>query len=180
MHVKIGNSEELESFYKVFSINMRDLGTPVYSKHFFKNIIEEFPHSTWICTVYSGKEPIASGLLVGFKDTVEIPWSSSRRDFNRYKPNMLLYWTALSWACERGYRIFDFGRSTPGEGTYIFKEQWGAKAVPLYWHYWMREEGALPELNPQNPKYAAAIKVWKKLPIGLTRMIGPAIVKNLP
>ena len=180
MHVRIGKSEELESFYKVFSINMRDLGTPVYTKNFFKNILEEFPDSTWICTVYREKEPIASGMLVGFKDTVEIPWVSSRRHYNRYYPNFLLYWTALKFACDHGYKVFDFGRSSPGGGTYQFKGQWGAKPVQLYWHYWMENGGSLPELNPNNPKYRAAIQIWKRLPVGLTRMIGPAIVKNLP
>lgn len=180
MIAKIGRIEELDSFYSVFSENMRDLGTPVYPTFFFKNILEAFPDTSWICTVYQNTLPVASGFLIGFRETLEIPWASSLRAYNRSGPNMLLYWTALSWACDRGYRVFDFGRSTPGEGTYKFKEQWGAKAVPLYWYYWMKNEGKLPELNPKNPKYAAAIQLWKKLPVGLTRMIGPAIVKNLP
>jgi hypothetical protein len=79
-----------------------------------------------------------------------------------------------------GYGSFDFGRSTPGEGTYRFKEQWGAKPVQLYWHYWLRNGSPAPELNPKNPKYQIAIKIWQRLPVGLTRLIGPAIVKNLP
>lgn len=177
---KVGRLDELDSFYAVFSENMRDLGTPVYPKLFFKNILEAFPDTSSICTVYHGALPVASGFLMGFRETLEIPWASSLKAYNRSGPNMLLYWTALSWACERGYRVFDFGRSTPGEGTYKFKEQWGAKAVPLYWHYWMKNGEVLPELNPKNPKYAAAIQIWKKLPVGLTQMIGPAIVKNLP
>ena len=177
---KIGKIEELDSFYAVFSENMRDLGTPVYPKVFFKNILETFPDTSWIGTVYQGPLPVASGFLIGFRETLEIPWASSLKAYNRSGPNMLLYWTALQLACERGYRVFDFGRSTPGEGTYKFKEQWGAKGVPLYWHYWMRDEGKLPELNPKNSKYAAAIQLWKKLPVGLTKLIGPSIVRNLP
>jgi len=177
---KIGRADELDSFYAVFSENMRDLGTPVYPKVFFRNILETFPDTSWICTVYQGPLAVASGFLIGFREILEIPWASSLRAYKRSGPNMLLYWTALSWACENGYRVFDFGRSTPGEGTYKFKEQWGAKPSPLYWHYWMKNGGKLPELNPRNPKYAAAIHIWKKLPVGLTRLIGPAIVKNLP
>ena len=83
-------------------------------------------------------------------------------------------------ACERGYKVYDFGRSTPDEGTYQFKEQWGAKPLQLYWHYWMRNDGQLPELNPKNPKYQLAIKMWQKLPVALTKVIGPSIVKNIP
>jgi serine/alanine adding enzyme len=181
MYPRIGREEELDSFYSVFSTNMRDLGTPVYAKAFFRNILKEFPETTWICTVYTKQgDPAASGFLVGFKEILEIPWASSLRNYNRYSPNMLLYWSILNFACEKGYKVFDFGRSTVGESTYQFKEQWGAKPVQLYWHYWMRNGGRVPQLNPKNPKYQLAIKLWRQLPVGLTKLIGPAIVKNLP
>jgi len=181
MYSKFGRIEELGSFYDVFSTNMRDLGTPVYSKQFFKNILEEFPETTWICTVYTKEDvPVASGFLVGFKETLEIPWASSLRSYKQHSPNMLLYWSALKFACVSGYKVFDFGRSSQGGGTYKFKEQWGAKPVQLYWHYWVKNGGPLPELNPDNPKYQLAIKIWQKLPVSLTRIIGPLVVKNLP
>lgn len=178
---KIGTADQLDNFYAVFSENMRNLGTPVYSKSFFRNILGAFPQTTWICTIITKDGlPVASGFLVGFKDRLEIPWASSLRKYNSLSPNMLLYWSALEFACEKGYRIFDFGRSTPGEGTYRFKEQWGAKPVQLYWHYWLKEGRSLPELNPHNPKYQLAIRLWKKLPVPVTRILGPMIVRNLP
>ena len=177
---RIGKEEEIESFYNVFSLKMRDLGTPVYPRTFFKNILEEFKKSAWICSVYKDEEPVASGFLFGFKDRLDIPWASSKREYDRFNPNMLLYWNSLKFACENGYRIFDFGRSTPGEGTYKFKEQWGAKPIQLYWHYWLRDGGPLPELNPKNPKYQMAIKIWKILPVTVTKFIGPKVVKNIP
>lgn len=181
MYAQIGKQEELYKFYQVFLMNMRDLGTPVYSIKFFKNMLDTFPESASICTIYKESEPVAAGFLLGFKDRLEIPWASSIRKYNSSSPNMLLYWSALQHACLNGYRFFDFGRSTPGEGTYKFKEQWGAKPVPLYWYYWMKDGNVqLPDLNPKNPKYNTAIAVWKKLPVGLTRVLGPAISKNLP
>ena len=180
MQARTGRLEELDGFYRVFSMNMRDLGTPVYSRAFFKNILESFPESTWICTVYMGGEPVASGFLAGFKNTLEIPWASSTRQYNKYSPNMLLYWSALKFAVEKGYSTFDFGRSTPGEGTFKFKEQWGAKPVKLFWHYWVRDGGPVPEINPKNPRYNAVINIWKRLPLSVTKLLGPGIVKNIP
>jgi FemAB-related protein (PEP-CTERM system-associated) len=181
MYAALGGEECLDHFYDVFAENMRDLGTPVYGKDFFRNILIQFPSSTRICTVFT-KEGIAvaSGFLVGFKKVLEIPWASSLRSHRNSSPNMLLYWTSLKYACENGYTTFDFGRSTPGEGTYKFKEQWGAKPVQLFWHYWLRNDSSLPELNPHNPKYRMAVKVWRKLPLSITKLIGPAIVGNLP
>ncbi|MEK6791129.1 MAG: FemAB family XrtA/PEP-CTERM system-associated protein [Deltaproteobacteria bacterium] len=180
--VNSGGLDELDSFYRVFSTNMKELGTPVYSKSFFRNILERLPGRAHISTVYVGSAPAASGFLIGFKDTLEIPWASSIRAFNGLSPNMALYWNCLKLAIEKGFSRFDFGRSTPGEGTYKFKEQWGAKPRQLYWHYWMKGGGLmpLPELNPRNPKYRAMINIWKRLPLGLTRLIGPGIVKNIP
>lgn len=180
MYCKIGKKDELESFYRVFSINMRDLGTPVYPMSFFENILDYFPENSWICTVYRGNLPMASGFLLGFKNKLEIPWGSAIRQYNRLAPNMLLYWNCLKFACEKGYRVFDFGRSTPGEGTYKFKQQWGAKPHQLYWNYWLRDGGVLPDLSPKNKKYLLAIKTWKKLPITITKMLGPKIAKYFP
>ncbi len=181
MLARVGGHEELDDFYKVFSANMRDLGTPVYPKDFFRNILNEFPDTAWIITVrLKNGGPAAAGFFTGFKDTVEIPWASSLRSCNKYAPNMLLYWTGLKTAAGKGYKVFDFGRSTPGEGTYRFKEQWGAVPAQLYWHYWVRNNGPMPELNPKNPRYRLGIKLWKKLPVGLTRIMGPMIVRNLP
>ena len=111
---------------------------------------------------------------------MEIPWASSIKDYNRYSPNMLLYWKILEHACKSGFKQFDFGRSTPGEGTYKFKEQWGAKPIQLYWHYWLRKESSIPELNPKNSKYRLAVRIWQKLPLTITKLLGPSIVRNIP
>ena len=180
LSAKIGKHDELNNFYKIFSINMKELGTPVYPKNFFKNILDKFHKNTWITTIYSKNIPLASGFLISYKNMVEIPWASSIKEFNRLSPNMLLYWTCLQFSCENGYSVFDFGRSTMGESTYKFKQQWGAKPVQLNWHYWIRDNKPIPEISPANSKYQLAIKVWKKLPLPVTRVLGPQIVKNLP
>jgi serine/alanine adding enzyme len=179
MAVRVGRVDELDAFYEVFASNMRDLGTPVYSKRFFATILKELPES-WICSVTLRDEPVAAGFLIGFRDTLEIPWASSLRRYSRLSPNMLLYWSVLKYACERGYAQFDFGRSTPDSGPYKFKAQWGASPVPLNWHYWVHDGAALPDLSPVNPRYQLAIRVWQHLPVALTKIIGPPIVKNLP
>ncbi len=180
MTAQIGHLDQLNNFYQVFSINMRDLGTPVYPKRFFANILMTFPDTARICTVFYQDIPVASGFIIGFKNTLEIPWASSLRKYNRYAPNMLLYWNILKYACEQGYKRFDFGRSTPNKGTYRFKKQWGAVPHQLYWYYWLRQGNELPALNPDNPKYKLAIKLWQRLPLFLTQLIGPKIVKNIP
>ncbi|MBP1728971.1 MAG: hypothetical protein H6Q56_1344, partial [Deltaproteobacteria bacterium] len=175
-----GGKELLPDFYTVFVRNMRDLGTPVYAQQFFAEVLAAFPLESRIIAVFLEGKPIAAGLTVRFRDTLEIPWASSIRDYNTLCPNNLLYWKALQYALEIGCTRFDFGRSTPGEGTYKFKEQWGAKPLQLYWQYLLPEGGSMPELNNKNPKFEMAIRIWQKLPLSLTKVFGPHIVKNIP
>lgn len=175
-----GGRELLSDFYTVFVRNMRDLGTPVYEQKFFDELLAVFPGDSRIIAVFHEGKPVAAGLILRFRDTLEIPWASSNRDYNHLCPNNLLYWTALQHALKIGCTRFDFGRSTPGEGTYRFKEQWGARALQLNWQYLLESGVALPELNNKNPKYEMAIRIWRRLPLTLTRILGPHIVKSIP
>jgi len=175
-----GHMELLDGFYEVFCRRMRDLGTPVYSKNFFRNILEAFPETTRIISVTLEGKTIASGILTWFRGSLEVPWASSIADYKEKCPNNLLYWEAIRFAIRNGSEKFDFGRSTPGEGTFCFKKQWGAQPVQLYWQYLLGKGKHVPELNPGNPKYRPAIKVWQQLPVALTKVLGPRIVKNIP
>ncbi len=175
---KVGGMELLNDFYKVFSINMRDLGSPVHSKNLMKNVLEEFADKSRIVIVYRNNEPLASSLVVGFKDTLQNPWASALRKYSRLTPNMLLYWTMLDYSCDNGYTCFDFGRSSQGEGTYKFKEQWGAKPVPLHWHY-ISLDKKLTEEKSEKSKSEKAIRYWQKLPVPVTKIIGPRIRKYI-
>lgn len=175
----MGQIELLDGFYQVFCRNMRDLGTPVYSRNFFRNVMQTFPETTRIVSVLSGEKTIASGLLIWYRDILEVPWASSIRDFRELCPNNLLYWKAIKFAIDAGARRFDFGRSTPDEGTYRFKKQWGATPAPLYWQYLLKGK-LIPELNNKNPKFQKMIRVWQRLPVSFTRILGPHIVRCIP
>lgn len=178
--VRFGGKEYLGDFYTVFAQNMRDLGTPVYAKSFFAKVLQCFADHCKIVVIHMENRPVAAAFLLGYNNTLEIPWASTIKDVNHLSVNMLLYWEVLKFAIEKRYRYFDFGRSSKNSGTFRFKQQWGAKPKQLYWHYWLSENVELPRLNPDNPRYALAISIWKKIPIFITKWLGPLIVRNLP
>ena len=178
--ILIGGEELVNEFYKVYSRNMRDLGSPAHSKPFIINMLQHFPQNSWIIVLRLNNQPVAAGFLLGMSDTLEIPLASTIRAVNSLSMNMLLYWQVLKFAIENGYKNFDFGRSSLETGTYRFKKQWGAIPKQLYWHYWLGESAELPSLNPANPKYALVINLWKRLPLALANWLGPLIVKHLP
>ncbi|HUE86405.1 MAG TPA: FemAB family XrtA/PEP-CTERM system-associated protein [Vicinamibacterales bacterium] len=175
-----GGGECLASFYDVFAENMRDLGTPVYSPRFFREVLRTFPEQTRVFVVRLKGRPIAASIVHWHGDVIQVPWASSLREFNPLCANVLLYWQMLRFAIGRRFRLFDFGRSTPGEGTYQFKKQWGAEARPLVWEYWTAPGQRVPELNPANPKFELAIRTWQRLPVRVANLVGPLVVRNIP
>lgn len=178
--VERGGADLLPKFYGVFSRNMRDLGTPVYGRSFFRGVLDLLGPNAEIIVVSVNGQAAAAGLLVHSPGRTEIPWASSLREYNRFGVNMLMYWEALKSAIVRGSQIFDFGRSTVDAGTYRFKAQWGAKPQPLYWHYWLPMGQPLPELRPTSPKFALAVSAWQRMPIWAANLLGPFIVRRLP
>ena len=64
-------------------------------------------------------------------------------------------------ACERGCKVFDYGRSKVGTGPYSFKKNWGFEPQALSYEYRLYKCDAIPQNNPMNPKYRAFIALWK-------------------
>jgi serine/alanine adding enzyme len=177
---ELGGAELLDDFYPVFAENMRDLGTPVYPRRWFEQLFAQFPGASRVCIVRHGRQAVAGAITYAFRDAVEIPSASSLRAYRAMAPNMLLYWRILQQAIADGRRVLDFGRSTPEEGTFKFKQQWGAVPGPMTWEYRLLTGNALPDRSPKNGRYQRAISVWQRLPLGLANAVGPSVVRYLP
>ncbi len=178
--VESGGPELIPFFYRVFAHNMRDLGTPVYSRRLFEEVFAQFPDRARIFLVRQQATTVGGGVAYRHRDVVEVPWASSLPAFRSMCPNNLLYWRIIEWAIGQGIGVLDFGRSTPHEGTYHFKQQWGAMPQPLWWEYAMLEGQTLPDHSPKNPRFAGAIAVWKRMPLAIANGIGPFIVRSIP
>jgi FemAB-related protein (PEP-CTERM system-associated) len=177
---KTGKAELLDDFYSVFARNMRDLGTPVYSKKWFANILNHPGLKANILVVYVNRQPVSCAFLVSYGKLMEIPWASTLKAANKYNANMWMYRQILSFALAQGCQYFDFGRSTLDAGTFKFKKQWGAEPCQHYWYCLLPDNAAKPELNPDNPKLKLFILLWKLLPVWLSKIIGPPIIKGIP
>lgn len=179
LQVETGRTDELIAhFYAVYSINMRDLGSPVHARRWFERIVEYYDTNAVISVTYKDDLPIGAGLILKNGDTACIPWASTNQRYNRLAPNMLLYWSLLAHCADNGIRQFDFGRSTYNEGTYRFKKQWGAVPVPLNWQH-TNEDFALQPVTSAaagNSKTRELVEnIWRKLPLALTIKAGATI-----
>jgi len=179
LEVVWGRGEVLREFYTVYSHNMRDLGTPVFARRLFASILRNLDESAEICAARHRGRTVAAAFLIHGTGVTEVPSASSLRRWNHLNGNMLVYWHLLKRAIERGQQVFDFGRSSAGSSTYRFKSQWGATPYPAVWQYYVRH-GNVGEMRPNHPKNQRRIAVWKRLPVWLTRLVGPPIVRGIP
>jgi FemAB-related protein (PEP-CTERM system-associated) len=176
----VRGKEDLATFYFLYALNMRDLGTPVYAYAFFENILRRCGQSAQILLARRAGRPGAAAIAVRKGDRIELPWICQDYSESSYNMNEFLYWNCIEWACGEGASLLDLGRSTIGAGTYQFKMQWKPTVQPLYWYYWTMPGVPLPDLSPDNPKYQLAVRLWKKLPLVVANRLGPWIVRNIP
>jgi len=178
--VTSGGAEQLDSFYDVFARNMRDLGTPVFGVNLFREALAAFPEQTRVFCAHHRGAPVAGSIVHWRGDSMEVIWASALRESNSVSANVTLYWQLLQFAISQGCARFEFGRCTPGEGPFQFKRQWGAEPRPLVWEYWQAKPSVDFDKTPRNPKYRAAVALWQRLPLRLTTMVGPRIVRSIP
>jgi len=176
----VGGVELVGEFYEVFAENMRDLGTPVYTRNLFAQVLTTFPDTSRAFVVRHQGRPVAGSVILWHQGAAEVPWASALRSANSLSANVFLYWQMLKFCVERGFKTFDFGRSTPNEGTYLFKKQWGAQPRELVWEYWTAPGHSVPNLSPKNPKFDLAVRAWQRLPLSVASALGPHIVRHIP
>ncbi|GAB4256652.1 MAG: FemAB family PEP-CTERM system-associated protein [Deferrisomatales bacterium] len=170
----------VDELYGLFALNLRKLGTPAFPRSLLENLLVAFGEAADILIVRDGDRPLAAVLNLYFRDEVLPYYSGALPEAQRVGGNNFLYYDLMVKSLERGYRRFDFGRSKVDTGPYHFKRHFGFSPEPLPYRFQLVRAGELPELNPTNPKYAKAIELWKKLPLGLTTALGPRIVRGIP
>lgn len=171
--------DDVDRLHPVYAESVRNLGTPVFSKAYFRILMEAFSPDIDIVTIEDKGQAVASVMNFYFRDQVLPYFGGGTFAARRVAGNDFMYWEVMRRAIERGFTVFDFGRSKDGTGAYSFKKNWGFDPKPLTYEYKLRKLEAAPEINPLNPKYRLFIAAWKKLPLPVAGIVGPHIVRNL-
>lgn len=171
--------EHVERFYRAYSESVRNLGTPVFPKKYFQILKDAFGENCEILTIEHEGKLVASVMSFYFKDEV-LPYYGGGTDAARdIKGNDFMYWEVMRRAVEKGCRIFDYGRSKVGTGSYRFKKHWGFEPEPLFYEVDLVKAKQIPEINPLNPKYQFFIAAWKRLPLPVSQLVGPWLARDL-
>ena len=171
---------DVDRFFDLYADNVHRHGTPAMPKRYFQALRDEFGSDCEVLTVCGPDgEPLSSVLSFYFRDEV-LPYYAGDAEAARHlAANDFKYWALMRHACARGLKVFDYGRSKQGTGSYSFKKNWGFEPRPLHYEYRLYKRDAIPQNNPANAKYRLFIEAWRRLPIALANRIGPHIVRNL-
>jgi FemAB-related protein (PEP-CTERM system-associated) len=171
---------DVERFFALYADNVHRHGTPPLPKRYFQALLESFDRDCEVLTVTEpGGKAVSSVLSFYFRDEVLPYYAGDVAAARDLAANDFKYWELLRRACERGLRIFDYGRSKRGTGAFAFKEHWGLEPTPLAYEYQLYRRDSIPEHNPLNPKYRVLMALWRRLPIPVAYVVGPHLVKNL-
>ena len=173
--------EALDAFYHVYAVNMRDLGSPVHSRGFFRAMLDALPGTARALLVHDRDgRTVGAAICLFFRDTIMVPWVSSLREAFALCPNFVLYWEVIRYGCRTGYRVLDLGRSFRNAGTFEFKRQWGAQPHTLPWIFLDARPGGPPPVDRDASRYDLFVKAWKRLPMPVANAIGPWVRRQVP
>lgn len=181
--IKLGLEGQLDDgtqrFFPLYAESLRNLGTPVMSRKYFDCLTAVFADSCSIVTVVRDGEALSSVLSFFFRDEVLPYYGGGKSTARDHAANDFMYWEVMRRAAEAGVRIFDFGRSKAGTGSFSFKKHWGFQPEALHYEHKLLRVAEVPEINPLNPKYAVMVATWKRLPLVVANALGPLVARHL-
>jgi FemAB-related protein (PEP-CTERM system-associated) len=170
----------VDRFFALYADNVHRHGTPPFAKGYFARLLEVFGDRCEVSIVTdAGGRPVSGVMSFYFRDEVLPYYAGDTADARDLAANDFKYWDLMRQACERGVRVFDYGRSKRGTGSFDFKKNWGFDAEPLHYEYRLRKGATIPQNNPLNPKYRTLVAIWRRLPRPLVNALGPLLTRNL-
>jgi len=170
---------DVDRFYDVYAESVRNLGTPVFGRKLFQVLRDVFGEDCEILSIEHQGRVVSSVMNFYFRDEVLPYYGGGTAAARDLYANDFMYWEVMRRAAERGMKGFDYGRSKIGTGSYRFKTHWGFEPSPLHYEYELVGTDHVPDVNPLNPKYKLFIAAWKRLPLPLSKLIGPFLARNL-
>ena len=171
--------DDVDRFFPLYAISVRNLGTPVFPKSWFRALKDVFGDECELMTVLERGEAVSAVLSFYFRDEVLPYYAGGTPVARRLGGHDFMYYDLMCRAAARGCTRFDFGRSKTGSGAFSFKKNFGFTPEPLHYAYYVRKGDEMPDISPNNPKYQAMIKLWSRLPLPVANLIGPRIARSL-
>lgn len=173
-------TDDFTTFEGIYSRNLKRLGTPTFPTRYYRSLLKWFRGSIDIREVFLDGKPVAAVLTLYYQDRVIPYYGAADVKHNADKATTFMCYDLMRWAARNGFHTFDFGRSKIGSGSGTFKSHWGFPECPLHYEVLLLKGRVVPDITPKNPRYQLPIRIWRMLPLAVTRFLGPFIVKQIP
>lgn len=173
----------LDDFYPVYSLAMRQIGTPTLGRFFFENIASFIPQNIHLITISHQGEILGGGYIAPLKDSIHCLWSGLLRENYDLLISHFLYWEVIKFAHQHGYENVNLGRCRKDSGLFVFKEGFGGRVQPLYQQVYLNGINELPPVGAEmedDLKYRVFTTAWRLMPHKITEILGPKIRKIMP
>lgn len=178
---KISSKKSLKKFYKLYSKEMRNFGTPQHSFKFFKNCFEILGKDFFGLNCYRGEKLIASIIIFIDKEYSYVSFNVSDNNFRDFRPNDLLYWETIKSMMKQNTKYLDLGQvdlefedNSREKNLLRFKQKWLGKVYKRV--YFVRGF----EYSARNKKSVKLFrKIWSFLPLPITKFLGPKMISRI-
>lgn len=178
--IRFGHLDLLDAAYEALALSMQELGSPFHGKTYLRTMAEEFGDQLEFCVVERDDgTPAGAGVLIRHGTVINNLYANILRAHRSDYAGEFLYWRIIERYAALGCDTFDIGRSLAGSGNETFKMKWKPRRVPLAYWYFLREGRRLPNLNQANPRFATAIRLWKRMPRCVVRPLGPLLIRGI-
>jgi FemAB-related protein (PEP-CTERM system-associated) len=173
-------TDDFTTFERIYSRNLKRLGTPAFPTKYYRSLLTRFKDSIDIREVFLRGKPVAAVLTLYYQGRLFPYYGAADVEYTADAPTTYMYYDLMRWAGKNGFSTFDFGRSKISSGSGHFKSHWGLAECPLHYEVLPLKGRGVPDITPKNPRYQLAIRIWQMLPLSVTRMLGPWVVRMVP
>lgn len=166
-----GSAADMATFYHLHLLTRRRLGVPIQPRRFFTLLARRVTERGlgFVLTAHVGDVPVAAAVFLAWNGTLVYKYGASDARYWEQRPNNLLFWTAIRWACEHGYHTLDWGRTDLDDhGLRGFKAGWGAKEEPLAYSVF----SDVPQREPSGRLRARMTTIIRRSPPWVCQLIG--------
>ena len=173
-------TQDSRAFEDLYLANLRKLGTPAFPRKHFANLFLNFGSQASVREVILNGQVVAAVFTLRFRNQLLPYYGAADSRMNEYSPTNFMYYDQMAWGRANGFDLFDFGRSKKDSGSYAFKVHWGMQERELPYEMLLIRRKELPNFSPKNPRFQDAIRLWQKMPLWLTRAVGPFLIRLVP
>ena len=170
---------DIKAFYTLLLQQHHRKGVPCVSRRWIEDLINFNLYSAALLMLHG--RPVAGTLVKAFKDTVSFPFTCIAADDDQHRMFAYdLYWKLIARFNAKGTRIYHSGRIPVNNAVEVYRLGWGGTRHGYHYQYYPGGGAVRSESGKKGRKRELFESLWRRMPLGVAQLLGPAIVRRFP